>query len=936
MSQKALIYSMLLICLNISIINSQIPTLNPSQTVNLATGEMQFSLPLGTVQGVSGHDFPVTLNYKAGIRVSDEASPAGLGFSYGAGSIYRKVVYVPDDCKGGMKEDNITPRYYSTPEPDESDLCKTAWWVYFLTGISIVISLILMCIPGTQWAGSIGANITMSVLTVLSVGLQTMQGVIFTPNEYIAGGTHLPSYAASSKPGDPNYGKGYWCGGVDDVPDVYFVNCPYISGELVIAKDSKGEKYFSLRQTNSSSASANLSVKIEYNHSQESFLIILSDGTRLFFEQGWYSKFYNATFWQYLPTGGTDCSSIQEEMLNDSLPNQWMLTKVLFPDFTDLDGDENPGTHPEMNRGSWILFKYDVKEFSGVSQLPFSSQGVPQTSVVSHSNGYLMDIYLDSIITPNQYAKFFYGNNRLDALWFNTADFVNWPKPVSSRLGDVDYWDGYRNREPVSTLLKASNSSIEPLERNVLDSIVFYSADKIKLRKATLNTDYTLRPKCINSYSKDVIGNFVPFSGNSEAASLTLKSLVISGNNNDALFKTIFEYLKPEAEAWQSNLYNMPEGCDNKSSCEKLRMAYYIENRDLFGYYLQNLTMNNDFNESGIEEKTRMSDAWSLQKVTFSTGSSILWHYEPKRYTFANGIQLTDESQNPQVKYGGGIRVRSIDADDGLGNVKTTSYFYTQMPIPGNFEETSTNSCGHATVLPFPYLLAKDQDKRPDATRGGLYTPVKINYEQVIVAENYEWGTHVAPNGYNVYKFITSKDYPNIGQYGAIDFGWKRGMIDTICMYNKSNKLISQEVREYDYTYNNLYKEFWNIPWLKSSNVYPIIENTYGTVRLKKSIQKTNNVENSTSILFANDLHTTSKDKITSIEKEIRSFDIGDKLDPYPGIIDDRMVAGSRVSVCKTTGLGDNNSIDDYIVVRTDGNTIMQLCIGKDVLTESS
>jgi len=48
--------------------NAQVPTLDPSKTVNPATGEMAFSLPLATVKGVNGHDFPITLNYAAGIK----------------------------------------------------------------------------------------------------------------------------------------------------------------------------------------------------------------------------------------------------------------------------------------------------------------------------------------------------------------------------------------------------------------------------------------------------------------------------------------------------------------------------------------------------------------------------------------------------------------------------------------------------------------------------------------------------------------------------------------------------------------------------------------------------------------------------------------------------------------------------------------------------
>ena len=47
---------------------AQLPIV-PSQTVNLATGEMKFTLPLGTVQGINGGDFQINLNYSAGIKL---------------------------------------------------------------------------------------------------------------------------------------------------------------------------------------------------------------------------------------------------------------------------------------------------------------------------------------------------------------------------------------------------------------------------------------------------------------------------------------------------------------------------------------------------------------------------------------------------------------------------------------------------------------------------------------------------------------------------------------------------------------------------------------------------------------------------------------------------------------------------------------------------
>ena len=76
---------------------AQVPTLDPAQTVKPSTGAMGFALPLDKVYGIAGRDMPILLGYQAGIRVDQEASPVGLGFSYGVGSIQRSIVGAPDD-----------------------------------------------------------------------------------------------------------------------------------------------------------------------------------------------------------------------------------------------------------------------------------------------------------------------------------------------------------------------------------------------------------------------------------------------------------------------------------------------------------------------------------------------------------------------------------------------------------------------------------------------------------------------------------------------------------------------------------------------------------------------------------------------------------------------------------------------------------------------
>jgi RHS repeat-associated protein len=54
-------------------------------------GELNLSLPILTVKGRAGFDFPIAFSYQSGIKVEAEASWLGLGWNFNAGSITRDV-----------------------------------------------------------------------------------------------------------------------------------------------------------------------------------------------------------------------------------------------------------------------------------------------------------------------------------------------------------------------------------------------------------------------------------------------------------------------------------------------------------------------------------------------------------------------------------------------------------------------------------------------------------------------------------------------------------------------------------------------------------------------------------------------------------------------------------------------------------------------------
>jgi hypothetical protein len=75
--------------------------------VNLATGDLAYTIPVMTVPG-PGMGFPIVLNYHAGIQPEQEATWVGLGWNLEAGAITRQINNVPDDFKGVLVEERLS------------------------------------------------------------------------------------------------------------------------------------------------------------------------------------------------------------------------------------------------------------------------------------------------------------------------------------------------------------------------------------------------------------------------------------------------------------------------------------------------------------------------------------------------------------------------------------------------------------------------------------------------------------------------------------------------------------------------------------------------------------------------------------------------------------------------------------------------------------
>jgi hypothetical protein len=76
--------------------------------VNMVTGNMVYTMPLGKVNDPSGTGYPITLAYHSGITNEQEATWVGLGWGLNVGAINRDARGFPDDYNG---ENYLTHTY---------------------------------------------------------------------------------------------------------------------------------------------------------------------------------------------------------------------------------------------------------------------------------------------------------------------------------------------------------------------------------------------------------------------------------------------------------------------------------------------------------------------------------------------------------------------------------------------------------------------------------------------------------------------------------------------------------------------------------------------------------------------------------------------------------------------------------------------------------
>jgi len=815
--------------------SAQVPTLDPEKTVNPATGEMSFALPLGTVDGGNDLFFPVNLNYKAGILYHQEASPAGLGFSYGPGGITRKVVFVPDDAIGGSQ-------YTYHPPREESQVCKDKPWkqvvAYIIGGIVLVLSVALSIIT----AGTEAGLAIMVVTELLSLGSTMLTAGLFQPFEYSAGGAHTTHYKVEEE-----NGAGYFRGGHDtDLPDVYFVNTPYWAGELIWVGGSPEDGYFCPKQVTGTGADENATVDVDYKP-DNTFVITLANGTRLFFEKRTRWPEFNYT--QGIEKSGDIYCNWQTRLeRKDAVTQIWHLTKVLGSDYYDGNEDMDPTNSEERNEGSWVTFDYITKRSVDYYRPGPDLQSSPTSSTSSRVNNWTMVHNTHSGGTTEETV-------------------LHWISSAKGPTNKANYVYEYDRKDNLWHKAHADGSSTKLTDFPRLHKIQIVAGSGTVRKTIVLDNDsYRLKPHSFHSG----IGswNQKSLSGNPSAGVLTLEALKLKGENEKDLAEITFGYV-------QNNPNHMNREFEigrnrNSNNEEWYVVDAYLEERDIWGYFTPNGSANeNDFNVGGSSTKAAYADAWSLNSVSLPTGMTVGWVYEANRYDKVNNVGVSSTGNEP--KYGGGIRVKKVKIGDAVSkDDRTISFFYTDMTPTGSFEETATNgTSGHATAEPYPYHL-KD-DPRTNKARGGLYTGAKVTYERTIAAEDYDYDNKTAPRGYTVYDYWTpaDKDCQNKGYYGEYDNSYRRGMLKSVRQYNSDNEMVTSQSHTYQVEAEGALGS--GLTLYDGANISiqePLIQ--CGVVRLKETVSEIDDVAQSTQYTYSDELNQTN-DEVTNTSKPILS-----------------------------------------------------------------
>ena len=445
----------------------------PGESVSLFTGDMSLGVPVMTVPGRGGLNYPITLSYAAGIKVGQEASWVGLGWNFAPGAITRSVNGIPDDYITNSRTKNyayekqsITPQFAD----DVSNAPDNFFGTEAKQGKCDVKNSEGTCILYGESPESGGG---------LPGGSNSDTIISFAKNIADDGAyKSLNGFLHLGEEQEPS---------VDDLnqidrlnQDSYSINGLGLSGSLMISGtniQNKLNREFHMRDSSGAiSSSGDDPIKIEYflvtdddesgnrpssKGTIKSFTITTKDGTKFYYDYPVYNvnkegrsadvesvpgliadnrdtkpiidKDYVSVSYSKSESGNSKFI----QYFTQKFAYAWLLTAIVSPNYVDSN---NNGIPDNGDKGNWIKFNYG-KVYSGATSfeyrtpfgggdsnalnkdLEFAEKGLkyncPNPIVRdvdgaacsdSFSHGFMEIAYLNNIETPTHKAQFITSN----------------------------------------------------------------------------------------------------------------------------------------------------------------------------------------------------------------------------------------------------------------------------------------------------------------------------------------------------------------------------------------------------------------------------------------------------------------------------------------------------------------------------------------------
>ena len=777
--------------------------LNSGTYVDLTSGDFSYNLPVINLPGRGGLDFTFNLQYKAGIKLNQEASWTGLGWNLSPGAIFRKVNHIPDDYfDGGV---------HTFQENSGSSYTVSGF------GLSYGESKSAGGANGNHFGFNSG-----SMAPTIGLDMEWWWGED-TDDWNVYGFLHFDGSASKGCNDSRGNGEcvesqfkreynylGYNPGarqvlGATPPMDTYYVTGPGPSGSMIpwrprYSLDPKNDNaidadheridfrlqfFFKnyIGKQGGSSESGSGTIKIDhhikkgdpYDELLDSFTVTDKDGTRYIYGQAAYIH----------ESGSQGCYSVEGEECTDGTqqskrtltspyPYAWYLTAILAPDYVNANENtysNNSGVAAHLpypddgDKGNWIRFDYtkitDDYRYSDPYINWRETPWIMPNSKNTRSWGVKDLVYLRNAVSPTHEAIFNIEPSK-SGVESNANDTVAGTQECS----DIPSW---------FPPPRVPNTTCE--RTYYLDSIDLYKKvpERTYVRGINLKYDYSLRPDTPNSVAE-----------NGGTLTLTEVELLDSEKNHNQTYG--FNYGRP----------NSPK------ISAPLNPAWEINDWDRWGYY-------KEYGDWGKHEETvKFTDlrkdaaAWSLTDINLPLGGKIRVNY---------GLDSYYDKFTGEYEWGGGLVVKALVFDDDLGNQTSRLFNYSNddksmWDNAPDLEETS-GVVGNTTPPPYGTV-----DVRPLKISAHPYANNSVHYKKVTeypgsggyIINEFTSGasgdystTETPPNAsqeaYWMYKSVATCPKDGAGYYSCwlYDRSYAWNKLKKKRIYNSSSEMISEE-----------------------------------------------------------------------------------------------------------------------------------------------